>query len=88
MLYRLGKFEEAVPHLKRATTLPGGGDATIWDHLGDSYEKTEQHKDAVEAWKKALGKARKARFPEKTLIEDIKKKLGITAREPVEAKRP
>ena len=88
VLFRLGKFKEGVPHLKRATTLPGGGDATIWDHLGDCYEKLGEKKQAVESWTKALGKARKSRFPDKKLIADIKKKLGITDPEPARAKRP
>lgn len=88
VLYRVGKYQEGLPHLKRATELPGGGDATIWDHLGDCREKLGQHKQAVECWTKALGKARKARFPDKKLIADIKKKLGITTPEPARAKRP
>ena len=88
VLYMRSKYKEALPHLKRATVLPNGGDATIWDHLGDCQGKLGQKTDAVTSWKKALGKALKARFPDKKLIGKIRKKLGISDREPVQAAKP
>jgi tetratricopeptide (TPR) repeat protein len=88
VLYMRGKYQEALPNLKKATVLPNGGDATIWDHLGDCQEKVKQHTDAVASWKKALDKARKSRFPDKKLIGKLRKKLGITEPEPTKAAKP
>ena len=88
VLYMRGKYKEGLPYLKRATTLPRGGDATIWDHLGDCYRKLGKQTDAVKSWKTAIHKARTARFPEKKLISKLRKKLGITEPEPLRASKP
>jgi tetratricopeptide (TPR) repeat protein len=88
VLYMREKYKEALPNLKKATVLPGGGDATIWDHLGDCQQKLGQKKDATASWKKALDKARKSRVPDKKLIGKLRKKLGITESEPARAAKP
>lgn len=88
VLYMRGKYKEALPNLKKATVLPGGGDATIWDHLGDCQQKLGQKNDAVASWKKALDKARKSRFPDKKLIGKLREKLGINEPEAVPAAKP
>ena len=76
VLFKLGKFKEAIPHLEKAVSLPGGGDATIWDHLGDCYDKTGQADKAKEAWQKALADAKKQKEPEEKLINEIEAKLA------------
>jgi len=88
VLYMRGKYKEGLPYLEKATVLPGGGDATIWDHLGDCQQKLGRQQEAVASWKKALEKARKARFPDKKLIGKLRKKLGITEPEPAPAAKP
>jgi len=88
VLYMQKRYKEALPHLEKATKLPNGGDATIWDHLGDCYDKLGRKNDAVNAWKKSLNKARSDRFPDTKLIEKVKQKLGIATPEPVPAVKP
>jgi tetratricopeptide (TPR) repeat protein len=88
VLYMRGKYKEGLPYLEKATVLPGGGDATIWDHLGDCQQKLGRQQEAVASWKKALDKARKSRFPDKKLIDKVRKKLGITESEPARAAKP
>lgn len=87
VLYKRKRYKEAVPHLEKAVQLPGGGDATIYDHLGDVYDKLGRKKDAKGAWKKALKKAEDARFKEEKLIKSLRKKLGMK-RKPADAVKP
>jgi len=88
VLYKLGRYKEAMPWLEKAVKLPGGGDATIWDHLGDCYEKLGRHQDAVNAWKNALQKAEDARFKDDKLIKALQQKLQGRPSKPVPAERP
>ena len=81
VLFKLGKFEEALKPLEASANHDSGGDATIWDHLGDCYESLKRHDDAVAAWKKALTKAQAEKSPDEKLIEKIKTKLGKEAGE-------
>lgn len=52
VLYRMGKYDEAVPHLERAVELLPY-DATINDHLGDAYWKVGRRLEARFQWKRA-----------------------------------
>jgi len=76
VLFKLGKFKEAIPHLEKAVSLPGGGDSTIWDHLGDCYDRAGQADKAKDAWQKALDDAKKQKKPEEELIKKIEEKLN------------
>jgi tetratricopeptide (TPR) repeat protein len=76
VLFKLGKVEEAVPHLEKAAQKPSGGDGTIWDHLGDAYERLGKHDQAVDAWQKALKEAEAEKHPDVKLLERLKLKLG------------
>jgi len=76
VLFKLGKFKEAVPHLEKAVSLPGGGDATIWDHLGDCYDRVGQLEKAKDAWQKALDDAKKQKKPDEKIIKLIEEKLN------------
>ena len=54
VLFRLGKPQEALPHLEKAVELlKEEPDATVWDHLGDVLEALGRPKDARAAWEKA-----------------------------------
>lgn len=53
VLYKLGRFEEAVMHLERAAELRPH-DATIIDHLGDAYWQVGRKTEARYQWERAL----------------------------------
>jgi tetratricopeptide (TPR) repeat protein len=52
-LFRLGRNDEAIAELKKATA-GENPDATILEHLGDVYEHVHKSADALDAWKRAL----------------------------------
>ncbi|MFQ6008273.1 MAG: tetratricopeptide repeat protein [Candidatus Zixiibacteriota bacterium] len=52
VLYRLGKYDQALVHLKKAVTLDS--DPVIFDHLGDVYRAIGDLKEARTWWQKAL----------------------------------
>ena len=71
VLYRLGKFEEAVPHMERATQqLPL--DPIINDHLGDVLWMVGRKTEARFQWRRALSFE-----PEETDLERIVRKLEV-----------
>ncbi|MGH1398261.1 MAG: tetratricopeptide repeat protein [Alphaproteobacteria bacterium] len=52
VLYRLGKYEEAIPHLERAVELLPY-DPIINDHLGDAYWQVGRRREARFQWTRA-----------------------------------
>ena len=77
VLYKLGEYKEAaVTYLEKAVAKPTGGDATIWDHLGDCYARLKQMDKAKDAWKKALKDAKADAKPDEKLIKRIEQKLA------------
>ncbi len=80
VLYKRGKYEEALPYLEKAVkNSPGAGDETLWEHLGDVQERLKRPGPALEAWKKALEFSDKAAVPDKKLIERVKEKISRQA---------
>ena len=75
VLFKLGKTQEAQGHLERATKMVSGGDATIWDHLGDCYAANKKTELARQAWQKALDSAVTDSHPDQKLIQKIRDKL-------------
>ena len=75
VLYKLGRFAEAVPHLERAVELRPA-DPTINDHLGDAYWRVGRETEARFQWERAL-----VLKPEPDLTRDIENKLkrGLAA---------
>lgn len=69
VLYRMGKFEEAVKHLERAVELRPQ-DPTINDHLGDAYWMVGRQHEAEFQWRRALSLE-----PEKDQIPTIESKI-------------
>ena len=53
VLYRMGRYEEAVPHMLRAVELVPD-DAVINDHLGDVLWKVGRKREADFQWRRAL----------------------------------
>lgn len=75
VLYKRNKFQEAVEPLEKAVKqLTGGGDATIYEHLGDVYFRLQENAKAKDAWERAEQAAKKAIPSDKRLLE-IRKKL-------------
>ncbi len=73
--YRLGKYEEARKYLELAVKESESGDAVLWDHLGDCYDKLNLKEKAIDAWKKAMQHESESKYPDKELIKKIKAKL-------------
>lgn len=53
ILFKQGKYEEALPLLEKAYEL-AGHDAVIADHVADTYMKLGNREKAVDYWKKSL----------------------------------
>ncbi|HTI72127.1 MAG TPA: tetratricopeptide repeat protein [Candidatus Limnocylindria bacterium] len=54
VLYKQGKFAEAVPVLEKANKLMPEPDATVLDHLADAYAALKRWPEAKDTWKKSL----------------------------------
>ncbi|MFZ4597022.1 MAG: tetratricopeptide repeat protein [Terrimicrobiaceae bacterium] len=54
VLFRKGRFEEALTELLRSTAALEQPDPVVLDHLGDTYEKLGRIAEAVLYWQKAL----------------------------------
>lgn len=52
VLFKLGRFSESVTYLEKASTISQTS-ATLFEHLGDNYEKLGLHEKAVDAWRRA-----------------------------------
>ncbi len=75
VLFKRGRFKEAVEPLEKAIqNLTGGGDATIYEHLGDVYYQMQELPKARTAWEKAEKSAAKA-IPTDHRLSEIRKKL-------------
>ncbi len=71
VLYRQGRYEEALAQLELATRLMSP-DPVVIDHLGDAYWQTGQENYAYEQWEIALELAE-----DEILIERIRRKLEV-----------
>lgn len=74
VLFKRGKFAEAVPYLEKATKSLSS-DATIHDHLADALDRAKEPARALEAWNRALEMAKKASKPDTKLIGRIEEKI-------------
>jgi len=54
VMYKGGKFDEAVRMLLDATKAAPELDAVLWDHLGDAYWRLSRQEDARKAWEAAV----------------------------------
>lgn len=86
VLFKLGKYEEALSPLEKAAEMRTGGDGTIYEHLGDVYDKLGRAADAQKAWAKAMEKSRAERLPDEKLLKRLEEKLGTAAKPKEEAK--
>ena len=81
VLYRRGKLDEALKYLLKAVEGSEEGDSTLWDHLGDVYEKMGNASKAKESWETALKQAEADDRPDPELMNKIRKKLGLPVKE-------
>ena len=72
VLFRLGKYPEAVAELEKAAA-DKKPDGTVLEHLGDAYAKLNQRDKAVEAWRKAAAAFRQEKEMEKA--KAVEKKM-------------
>lgn len=75
VLFKLGKYKEAISWLNKATDLETGNDATIWEHLGDCYNAIKDAGEAKKAWNKALELVNEDTHPDEELIKRVEEKL-------------
>jgi tetratricopeptide (TPR) repeat protein len=55
VLHRLGRSEEALPHMEKAAKLlEDDPDSTVLDHLGDILAALKRFPEAKEHWRRAL----------------------------------
>ncbi|NBD30312.1 MAG: tetratricopeptide repeat protein, partial [Alphaproteobacteria bacterium] len=71
VLFKLGRYDEAVTHMERAVELEPL-DAIITDHLGDTYWMVGREAEARFQWQRAL-----SFNPEPDLAERIRRKLEV-----------
>jgi tetratricopeptide (TPR) repeat protein len=78
VLFRLGRFQDALHELQRATSLQDGNDPVIWDHLGDVFLRLDQVAKAKESWSRAVSlyEKEKRRKPDDQ-YKDLKHKLEL-----------
>jgi tetratricopeptide (TPR) repeat protein len=55
VLYKRGRFNEAIVYLRRAIRLSDREDAVLFDHLADALYRTGEVAEARTNWEKALG---------------------------------
>ena len=53
ILYKLGRFDEAIRWLTRSSESEGGAYPVIFDHLGDAYHQQGKTQEAKRAWQRA-----------------------------------
>lgn len=76
VLFRLGRYEEAVPHMERAAELMAI-DPIVNDHLGDVYWAVGRTLEAQFQWKRALSFADRQSTAEEVQAARIRKKLEV-----------
>ncbi|MEN9061672.1 tetratricopeptide repeat protein [Ponticoccus litoralis] len=76
MLYRLGRYEEAVPHMERAAELMPI-DPIVNDHLGDVYWAVGRQREAEFMWKRALSFADMSDSAEEADVDRIRRKIEL-----------
>jgi len=69
VMYKQGRFRDAVGPLEEATRLAPDLDPVLWDHLGDSYWRLDRPEEAGKAWKNATEVLQKRDKPAK--VEDL-----------------
>ena len=72
VLYKLGKFDEAVKNLQRAAI---GSEPVVLDHLGDALYRLGDHAKAAAQWKQAAAAIGEPREDERDDVKELRRKL-------------
>ena len=83
VLYKRGKFAEAVEKLKRAAI---DAEPVVLDHLGDALYRLGDHEKAAEQWKQAAAKMGEAHEDERDDIKQLRQKLEAKQRQVTDGK--
>ena len=87
VLFKREKYDAALPYLEKAVkNSPGAGDETLWEHLGDVYDRLKQPAQALGAWQQALEFSGKSQFPDQKLIDRVKEKVASAEKKPDDKK--
>ncbi|MBI1374241.1 MAG: tetratricopeptide repeat protein [Phycisphaera sp.] len=70
VLYKLGRYDEAVRRLEEARTKPRGTDAVILEHLGDALWRSGKKDEAKTQWQAAMTQARSEASPDNADVRD------------------
>ena len=76
VLFKLGRYEEAVEHLERAAELMPI-DPVVNDHLGDSYWAVGRRTEAQFMWRRALSFVDYENVSEDADADRIRRKLEV-----------
>jgi len=81
VLYRLGRYEQALEKLKAASA-GEEADGVVLDHLGDAHAALNQHDSAIGVWKRAVESFQTSKESEKAAatqqkIDAMKSKIKI-----------
>lgn len=74
VLYRMGQFEQALPHLERAVALLPY-DPIINDHLGDAYWQVGRKREAKFQWERAKNHIKDGEEDDPDLLAKLQNKL-------------
>ena len=76
VLYRLGRYDEAIGHMERAAELMPV-DPIVNDHLGDVYWAVGRKTEARFQWRRALSFATYGNTAEEVKVDRIRQKLDV-----------
>jgi tetratricopeptide (TPR) repeat protein len=54
ILYKMGKYKNALKYIERAVRFDGGNNSEIMDHYGDILMRLSKYEKAIEMWQKVL----------------------------------
>ena len=77
VLYKRGRFGQAVVYLSRAVRLTDEGQPELLDHLGDAYYRLQEQSRAVQAWKAALQAEQSNKQGDAEMVKRLQKKLNM-----------
>lgn len=89
VLFKKGKYADAVKYLQDAVAKEEGTDAVLWDHLGDAHLQNGQSAEAAKAWEKCIELYKKESPEKKTKDQEkrkqVEKKLELLKTRPSNA---
>ena len=77
VLFKRGKFDEAIGFLEKAVARKDGSDAVIWDHLGDAYLQIDKVAEATKAWEKSIFLYLESKDDKSDKIAEVRSKLQV-----------